>query len=67
MIKGLMMKRLRMQNYDILTIDYIIIITSTITLFMVEQKLLQQCQLKQLVHHKHDGRMVIVRIRAAND
>ena len=34
---------------------------------MIEQKLLQQCQLKQLVHHKDDGRMVIVRIMAAHD
>ena len=54
-----------MQNYDILIRDYTIVITSTITPSMVEQKILQQCQLKQLVHHKHDGRMVIVRIRAA--
>ena len=56
-----------MQNYDILTRDYTIIITSAITPSMVEQKILQQCQVKQLAHHKHDGRMVIVRIRAAHD
>ena len=56
-----------MQNYNLLTRDYTIIITSAITPSMVEQKILQQCQLKQLVHHKHDGRMVIVRVRAAHD
>ena len=56
-----------MQNCDILTRDYTIVLTSTITPSMLEQKILQQCHLKQLVNHKHDGRMVIVRIRAAHD